>query len=93
LEVAEQGDDIRVGVTDGSPARPRLRRFGPQEATGRGLRLLRVLAADSGVVPHDGVAAGGKQVWFVVSKVAVQDEQAQLDLVRDLFDVDGWEAG
>lgn len=92
LEVAEVGDSIRVSVVDGHPARPRLRRFGPQEVTGRGTRLVRVLAADSGVDPHAGVAQGGKQVWFDIGKLtSSRDDEAQLAAMLDLFDVDGWE--
>lgn len=89
LQVADEAQWLRVSVVDGSASRPRLRRFGPQEATGRGVRLVRVLAADSGVDADAGIASGGKRVWFVVAKsAAARDEAAERAAMLDLFDVD-----
>jgi len=87
--VLDAGERVRVTLTDGSRARPRLRRLGPVEATGRGMRLVGVLAADSGVERSDAVASGGKTVWFAVPKATpAVPEQARLDAMLDLFDVD-----
>jgi len=71
LRLAEVGDSLRVTVTDGSPLMPRRRRSSAMQTTGRGLQMLDAIAADSGIDPDDGVASGGKAVWFVVPKAPV----------------------
>lgn len=51
---------LRVGVHDGSPRPPRTMRYSDLAATGRGLRIVRTLATDSGVQTEP----DGKTVWF-----------------------------
>lgn len=76
---------IRVAVTDRSPALPATRRHRADATTGRGLRLLAVLAADHGVeVARTGA---GKTVWFEVPlrDPAPLDEGALLARYDDLL--------
>ncbi len=88
VRMLDDGAFLRVEVVDGSPARPRLRVFGPSEVTGRGMRLVAVLSADFGVSADDEVAAGGKAVWFTLPKHSPDEpSQAQLDALLTLFDV------
>jgi PAS domain S-box-containing protein len=54
---------LRVEVGDGSPHAPSPRRYGIQAGTGRGLRLLREMVDDWGVLPGE----RGKTVWFQMS--------------------------
>lgn len=60
VEVADQL--VRIAVRDGSPVQPRIHSFSPTSATGRGLRLLDLLARRWGVYADP--ATGGKVVWF-----------------------------
>ena len=50
---------IRISVRDASPAIPELRRVGPAEGSGMGLKMVDAIAAAWGVE----VTAGGKAVW------------------------------
>lgn len=89
VRVLDDDACLRVEVVDGSPARPRLHVFGPSEVTGRGLRLIAVLSADSGVAPDDEIATAGKAVWFTLPKLSPNEPSvAQLDALLTLFDVD-----
>jgi hypothetical protein len=56
-----QRDDgtIRIGVSDGSPRKPRARYYGVDATTGRGLGLVGSLSAAWGT----SVLPGGKTVW------------------------------
>ena len=56
---------VRVEVTDGSAAVPRIHGYGPTAATGRGLRLVDQLARSWGVRDKPD---GGKVVWFEVGE-------------------------
>jgi anti-sigma regulatory factor (Ser/Thr protein kinase) len=62
IEVARDGDLVRVSVSDLSAAIPRQRAYGTDSTTGRGLRLVATLAVAWGVER----AAAGKTVWFEV---------------------------
>ena len=53
---------MRVSVCDDSPARPRLRNYGPEAVTGRGLVIVDRIAKRWGVEPSD----AGKCVWFEI---------------------------
>jgi hypothetical protein len=68
IDIAGRGDCICVSVTDGSPLRPRLRSLRPIEVTGRGMWLVKDMAAASGVECDDAIAPGGKRVWFAIAK-------------------------
>ena len=60
LEQDAASGRLRCEVTDGSPARPRVRRHSTEATTGRGLQLLESVATSWGVQP----VGGGKTVWF-----------------------------
>ena len=62
LEQDAASGRLRCEVTDGSPARPRLRRHSADATTGRGLQLLESVATSWGVQ----AVSGGKTVWFEV---------------------------
>jgi hypothetical protein len=50
---------VRLCVLDASPVTPRVRSFGAESTTGRGLRMVQTLCAAWGVQPQ----AVGKTVW------------------------------
>jgi anti-sigma regulatory factor (Ser/Thr protein kinase) len=60
--IERAGTTVRVSVFDDSPARPRLRDYGPEAVTGRGLVIVDRIAARWGVDPSD----DGKCVWFEI---------------------------
>ncbi|MCU1593857.1 MAG: putative sensor protein [Frankiales bacterium] len=62
VEVAREGERVRVSVADSSPVLPRQRDYGIDATTGRGVRLIATLAAAWGVdrTPE------GKTVWFEI---------------------------
>jgi anti-sigma regulatory factor (Ser/Thr protein kinase) len=60
LEQDAASGRLRCEVTDGSPARPRVRYHSAEATTGRGLQLLESVAASWGVQP----VTAGKTVWF-----------------------------
>jgi anti-sigma regulatory factor (Ser/Thr protein kinase) len=60
--VERDGTTVRVSVCDDSPARPRLRNYGPEAVTGRGLVIVDRIARRWGVEPSD----AGKCVWFEI---------------------------
>jgi anti-sigma regulatory factor (Ser/Thr protein kinase) len=63
------GDLLRVSVRDGSPLAPRVRTYGSESTTGRGLRLVETLARSWGVEP----GTDGKAVWFELPADADED--------------------
>jgi anti-sigma regulatory factor (Ser/Thr protein kinase) len=64
LTVRQEGSLIRVEVTDAGTMPPAVKPYGPQSATGRGLKLLDELAEVWGWQPY----GPGKMVWFELSK-------------------------
>ncbi len=60
VEVSRAGQTVRVCVLDSSPVQPRVRHYGTEATTGRGMRLVASLSAAWGVEP----AGTGKTVWF-----------------------------
>lgn len=60
VDVARNGDAVRVLVRDLSPVLPRKRDYGLDATTGRGMRLVESLSTDWGVER----VGGGKAVWF-----------------------------
>ncbi len=88
LDVVVEGEGLRLSVTDGSRARPRLRRYGARESTGRGLRMVHGLAAESGVVACSDVAVTGKTVWCLLPLQPTPEQvSAQEAALADLFDL------
>ena len=63
VAIEYDGGPVRVSVCDSSSAPPRLRDYGPQAVTGRGLLLVDRIAKRWGVDQAD----GGKCVWFEVA--------------------------
>lgn len=63
LTLSREGDGVRIEVADGSSLPPALRWHSPTATTGRGLRLLDMLA-DSWAAES---TASGKTVWFAVT--------------------------
>jgi anti-sigma regulatory factor (Ser/Thr protein kinase) len=59
VEVSRHEDRVRLCVLDASPVTPRVRSFGAESTTGRGLRMVQTLCAAWGVQPQ----AVGKTVW------------------------------
>lgn len=74
---------VRVDICDDSPVPPQLRRYTPEAATGRGVRLLQSLADTWGVQQSP---AGGKCVWFTLVR------GGQPEIVEWEFDVSTVEA-
>lgn len=89
LVVEDDGDCVRVLVTDGSASPVRQRRPGTGSTTGRGLRLIEALSVATGTHPSDVVAPGGKTIWFTVRKRTGPAERAAVEATaRDLFDLE-----
>ncbi|MFD1831042.1 MULTISPECIES: ATP-binding protein [Streptomyces] len=65
----EHDETLRVGVTDSHPRRPRRLPAAVQQDNGRGMVIVRSLAAETGgsltVVP---TAEGGKTVWITLPR-------------------------
>jgi anti-sigma regulatory factor (Ser/Thr protein kinase) len=59
-------DHLRLSVADNNQARPQLRFPTPQDAHGRGLRIVERLTSSWGVEPIETNGAPSKQVWAVL---------------------------
>lgn len=66
-------DTIRVEVSDPGAGTPSMRFPGPDEPTGRGLRIVDMLSDAWGVVPAE---RSGKTVWFTLSLAPADDAAA-----------------
>jgi anti-sigma regulatory factor (Ser/Thr protein kinase) len=66
LSIRASRSEAHIEVRDGSPVEPRVHAFSPTSATGRGLRLLELLAKRWGVRADP--RTGGKIVWFDVGE-------------------------
>lgn len=62
VQLARDGDGVRVSVEDGSAVAPVRRRHSTTASTGRGVQLLASIAAEWGTEE----LAAGKIVWFTV---------------------------
>jgi len=60
VEVSRQGKTVRVRVLDASPSPPRVRDYGTDATTGRGMRLVAALSSTWGIESQ----RGEKAVWF-----------------------------
>jgi anti-sigma regulatory factor (Ser/Thr protein kinase) len=74
VTVDRVGDRIRVTVEDHSPVLPRLREYGPDAVTGRGVFLVDRLSNEWGVDASKD--DGGKCVWFELV-VAAKGERSR----------------
>jgi anti-sigma regulatory factor (Ser/Thr protein kinase) len=63
LTIERTSNEIRVEVTDQGGGTPALRSPGPDEPTGRGLRIVDMLSDQWGVERR----VGGKTVWFMLA--------------------------
>jgi hypothetical protein len=74
-------DSVYVGVSDRSAQLPARRDFGPLATTGRGLEMVRLVAARYGTKTHDD---GTKTVWFELGQgdgAGLAGDHAQADQV------------
>ncbi|GGC06793.1 ATP-binding protein [Cellulomonas carbonis] len=67
VRVTRHADGVLVAVHDDGRGAPVVREPSPEEAGGRGMQLVDVLAAQWGA---QSLATGGKCVWFVVALAA-----------------------
>ncbi|HZG03746.1 MAG TPA: ATP-binding protein [Streptomyces sp.] len=67
----EHDETLRVGVTDSHPRRPRRLPAAVQQDNGRGMVIIRSLAAElGGGLTIEPTAEGGKTVWIVLPRRA-----------------------
>jgi anti-sigma regulatory factor (Ser/Thr protein kinase) len=62
VRIDHEAPNLRVAVCDTSPAPPRVRDYGPEAVTGRGMLLVERIATRWGVENN----STGKCVWFEV---------------------------
>ncbi len=74
VAILRSPSEIRVEVTDRGTGIPQMRSPTPDEPTGRGLRIVDLLAERWGV---DDASAHGKTVWFVVDVSAADTAPAE----------------
>lgn len=70
LEVVGHTDGVRIYVADASPARPIVRHAAAHVEHGRGIRIVRAVAANWGTDEH----RGGKRVWADILVARAQQE-------------------
>ncbi len=81
-------DILRISVCDGSAAGLRQRRYGLEQSTGRGIRLVAVLSSSWGVEPSTLVGPQGKEVWFQLpTHPGPADDEASALAMLELFGV------
>jgi anti-sigma regulatory factor (Ser/Thr protein kinase) len=84
VSLDRDGDRLRVAVSDGSAARPRIRRVSDLDSsTGRGLAMIARLSAAWGVEP---AAGDGKATWCLLGLQA--GGRSDVEDVHDDDDVD-----
>lgn len=89
LHIVVTPDEVRVEVCDQGRLHPRLRTHSRSATTGRGLRMLSVLAASWGV---DELDDGGKMVWATLPVEGLPPDHtlaARYDDVAGLLDEHG----
>jgi hypothetical protein len=73
VTIERQGTTLRISVFDTSPTRPRLRNYGPEAVTGRGLLLVDRISQRWGV---DQLPTG-KSVWFEIDASPVPEHEIE----------------
>jgi anti-sigma regulatory factor (Ser/Thr protein kinase) len=81
LHVVVTAEQIRIEVCDQAGLQPRLRTHSVSATTGRGLRMLNVLASSWGV---DELADGGKMVWATLPVDGLPSDQTLAERYDDL---------
>lgn len=71
VELSFTGRELRIAVLDHSTRVPAMKPYGPEAATGRGLRLVTAFVDAWGTEPR----AGGKTVWAVLSTAQLGPSQ------------------
>ncbi|MGA2925541.1 MAG: ATP-binding protein [Solirubrobacteraceae bacterium] len=72
LTIRRTSSEIRVEVSDRGAGMPAMRSPGPNDPTGRGLRIVDMLSQRWGVTPK---ACAGKTVWFTVAAAGAGAEE------------------
>ena len=90
VEVSRTDEVARVCVLDASPALPRVRDYGADATTGRGMRLIASISTAWGVETW----RGGKAVWFELAvsgsaTVMAWDDDVDLDTLLAAFGGEG----
>jgi anti-sigma regulatory factor (Ser/Thr protein kinase) len=73
VTIERLGTTLRISVFDTSPTRPRLRNYGPEAVTGRGLLLVDRISQRGGV---DQLPTG-KSVWFEIDASPVPEHEIE----------------
>lgn len=73
VTIERNGNTLRVSVFDTSLTRPRLRNYGPEAVTGRGLLLVDRIARRWGVEQ----LPTGKTVWFEIDAMPAPDHEIE----------------
>jgi anti-sigma regulatory factor (Ser/Thr protein kinase) len=73
VTIEHNGTTLRVSVSDTSPTRPRLRNYGPEAVTGRGLLLVDRISRRWGVEQ----LPTGKTVWFEIDTTPASDHEIE----------------
>ncbi|HSK55134.1 MAG TPA: ATP-binding protein [Jiangellales bacterium] len=81
LHVMVTAEQIRIEVCDQAGLQPRLRTHSVSATTGRGLRMLKVLASSWGV---DELEGGGKMVWATLPVDGLPSDQTLAERYDDL---------
>ena len=81
VEVSREGETVRVVVLDASPSPPRVRDYGTDATTGRGMRLVAAISSDWGTTSQ----SGEKAVWF---ELPADGSTASVDGWHEDVDVD-----
>jgi anti-sigma regulatory factor (Ser/Thr protein kinase) len=85
IEVTRSHDRVRICIVDGSPLAPKVRSYGDDATTGRGLQLVQSLSAAWGVQPR----RPGKTVWVELLVDGSSTLPPGRDLEADTDDLDG----
>jgi anti-sigma regulatory factor (Ser/Thr protein kinase) len=64
VAIARSAKYVRVEVTDRAGGKPKVRSPGPEDPSGRGLKIVEMLSDDWGVDYHHD---DGKTVWFTIN--------------------------
>jgi anti-sigma regulatory factor (Ser/Thr protein kinase) len=72
VSIERTANEVRVDVADDDAGRVEMRRPGPDELTGRGLRIVDELSDSWGV--SNAADGGGKSVWFTLQLPSASEQ-------------------